>query len=359
MASIKNVHEFTCSDGATDYFNVNTSTPAIEVPNGASIVMYSDNYTTAGMTLTTSGVAPTMSSSAAATASSGTITTSGVGVARISPAAAITGVIMQAGTVNGQQCWVVNEATAEKYCTFAASGTSNVANGVNETIPGLQARLYVWNGTLWYAMSRLINGTASVIASTSAAATASSGTITTSGVGVARINPAAAITGVIMEAGSITGQMVWVSNEATAEKSCTFAAQGTSNVANGVAETIPGLQARLYVWNGTYWYSSGMLVNGTTVTIQSSSAASLSNSSTITTSGVGVARTTNSGAVTGIIMQAGTVNGQKVTVTNETANSGTMATSGTSNVADGTSCVIAANTARDFVWNGTLWYRCG
>jgi hypothetical protein len=88
-----------------------------------------------------------------------------------------------------------------------------------------------------------------------------------------------------------------------------------------------------------------------------SSAASVASSGTISTSGPGATRVTTSAAVTGVILAAGTASGQRATVINESANSITFAASGTSHVADGTSDVIAANTARTFIWDGSLWYR--
>lgn len=99
-------------------------------------------------------MAPTIaqSATAAATATSGTITTAGVSVARVSPAGAITGVILQAGTYPGQQVTVVNEAIAANSVTFAASGTSGVADGTTTVIPGLRASTFTWDSgtSLWY-----------------------------------------------------------------------------------------------------------------------------------------------------------------------------------------------------------------
>lgn len=91
---------------------------------------------------------------------------------------------------------------------------------------------------------------------------------------------------------------------------------------------------------------------------QSSSAQSVASSGTITTTGIGVARVTTAGAVTGVILQAGQA-GQQVTVINESANSITFAASGTSHVADGVADVIAATSARTFVYDSgtSLWYR--
>lgn len=77
--------------------------------------------------------------------------------------------------------------------------------------------------------------------------------------------------------------------------------------------------------------------------------------------GTGLSRVAPAGNITGVILTAGTVNGQTVTVVNEAAFTITFAVAGTSHVADGTSDVIAASTARVFVWDGvtSLWYRCG
>jgi hypothetical protein len=91
---------------------------------------------------------------------------------------------------------------------------------------------------------------------------------------------------------------------------------------------------------------------------QSASAASLTTGGSIATANISISRVTTSGAVTGVILASGTVSGQIVTVVNESANSITFAVSGTSHVADGTSDIIAANTARSFVWTGSLWYAC-
>jgi hypothetical protein len=82
------------------------------------------------------------------------------------------------------------------------------------------------------------------------------GTITTAGLVISRVNPAAARTGCILQAGTQNGQVVWVVNEAAAANSITFAASGASNVADGAADAIAGLTARLFVWDGStsLWY---------------------------------------------------------------------------------------------------------
>ena len=92
------------------------------------------------------------SASAPAIASNGTITTVGVSVARVAPGSAVTGIILAVGTTGGQVCTVVNESAAGNTVTFAASGTSNVADGTSSVIAGLNARRFVWDSgtSLWY-----------------------------------------------------------------------------------------------------------------------------------------------------------------------------------------------------------------
>jgi hypothetical protein len=85
---------------------------------------------------------------------------------------------------------------------------------------------------------------------------------------------------------------------------------------------------------------------------QSSTAPDIADSATITTAAVGFSRYTPAASRTGLIMAAGTYDGQIVWVVNKHAsNTMTMAAAGTSNVFTGTSCVIAAGQARCFVWD--------
>ena len=69
---------------------------------------------------------------------------------------------------------------------------------------------------------------------------------------------------------------------------------------------------------------------------------------------------TNSGAVTGIILEAGVIRGQRFTVINDGSGSVTFAADGTSRVLGGTGVSVAADAAKDFVWypnggNGRWW----
>jgi hypothetical protein len=197
------------------------------------------------------------SSTAPALASSGTITTSGLNTSRIAPTAAITAVILQAGLGPCQSIWVVNEGSQSSTVTLAASATSNAAGGVNEVIPGGQGRQYVWDDqtNLWYATPQLATVTA-LTQSASAPTLATTGTIATSGVGVARIAPTAAVTAAILQAGSVAGQQVSVVNEATATYAVTMAASATSNVADGASTVIAVLTCANFTWDSStsLWY---------------------------------------------------------------------------------------------------------
>jgi hypothetical protein len=129
-----------------------------------------------------------------------------------------------------------------------------------------------------------------------------------------------------------------------------------------------------FIYNGTQWNSinsdfwdgvSDLLVpgnltvnggiNGPVAAAQNITA----NGQTITLPVSNSKLLTNNGAYTGIILTAGTVDGQQLTLINNTANSVTFAASGTSNVADGVSAVIAANRAMYFEWSATaaLWFH--
>lgn len=68
---------------------------------------------------------------------------------------------------------------------------------------------------------------------------------------------------------------------------------------------------------------------------------------------------TTGGAVTGVILTAGRFDGDKVELLNNSGNSITFAAAGTSNVADGVSAVIAANTKMSLTWSATAakWFH--
>lgn len=107
------------------------------------------------LTLTAAAV-DTLSTTQSATApviiNGATIAVTSVGVARVAPAGAVTGVILAPGTVPGQSIAVINESAAINTVTFAAAGTSNVADGVSAVLAGLRYMEFVWNSVTarWY-----------------------------------------------------------------------------------------------------------------------------------------------------------------------------------------------------------------
>jgi hypothetical protein len=90
------------------------------------------------------------SASAAAIVNSDTITTYTVGASRVNPAGNVTGIILEAGTEPAQVVAVVNESAFT--VTFAAAGTSNVADGTSSVISANRCALFVWDSSTsrWY-----------------------------------------------------------------------------------------------------------------------------------------------------------------------------------------------------------------
>lgn len=80
------------------------------------------------------------------------VLTAGQSVARVTAAAAVTGIILTPGLRPGQLICVVHEGAAANTITMAAAGTSNVADGVSDVITGPSARLFMWDSitALWY-----------------------------------------------------------------------------------------------------------------------------------------------------------------------------------------------------------------
>ena len=80
-------------------------------------------------------------------------------VVRLTAGAAATGVIMPAGTTNGQIVILQISTAAANTITFAAAGTSNVAGGAGVSLAGLAAHALVWDATseLWYQVGPLAN----------------------------------------------------------------------------------------------------------------------------------------------------------------------------------------------------------
>ncbi len=153
---------FTITDGTNDYINVNTMFKKLELVNNTPLYMWSGNYNNLADQFNFDGIGGCQingilcggqSSSSPALATAGTITTAGLQVSRVAPAAAVTGVILQAGTQPGQKITVVNESAFS--ITFAASGTSGVADGTSDVIAANTAREFVWDSSnnLWYRLA--------------------------------------------------------------------------------------------------------------------------------------------------------------------------------------------------------------
>lgn len=64
-------------------------------------------------------------------------------------------------------------------------------------------------------------------------------------------------------------------------------------------------------------------------------------------------RLTTAGAITGVILQKGSVDGQTIVIANTSANSVTFAVVATSNVLDGANVAIAATRACYLVWDAS------
>jgi hypothetical protein len=101
-------------------------------------------------TMSTGSLSTLQSATAPAIANGGTIATAGVGVARVSPTGPVTGVVLEAGTVGGQQLTVMNEAAAENTVAFDTVANSNLADGAGTVIPGLRSSTFTWNSLKSY-----------------------------------------------------------------------------------------------------------------------------------------------------------------------------------------------------------------
>jgi hypothetical protein len=141
----------------------------------------------------------------------------------------------------------------------------------------------------------------------------------------------------------------------------------------GVAIT-QGYQGEVY-GDGTDILRRGSESTGSTVRVSTVILAGLTSSPVATVQNVATGNTitlptggknkrlsASAGAATGVILTAGTVDGQELTLFNiEATNTITMAAAGTSNVADGASCVIGALRAIHLTWDSVSarWYRTG
>lgn len=108
------------------------------------------------------------------------------------------------------------------------------------------------------------HGKFAVLESSTSLALVNNGTIPTSGLGVSRVNPTAAVTGAILEAGTTDanamsggGLLLTIQNESAF--SITFDVTATSNVADGSGSVIAPLRSALFQWSAkkSLWYRIG------------------------------------------------------------------------------------------------------
>jgi hypothetical protein len=140
-------------------FNVDTYSSLMQLVNGSSFIGYSDDGSTVTYTLNSAhgnislngNLSVGQSATTPDPGANGTITTANIGLARVTPAASRAGVIMQAGTVPGQKCTVVNNS-ASFTITFATAATSNVAQGTSLVIAALGKYDFTWDSVAarWY-----------------------------------------------------------------------------------------------------------------------------------------------------------------------------------------------------------------
>lgn len=238
-----------------------------------------------------------------------------------------------------------------------AFGVSAIASGTNDTALGEAATasggssLAVGEGAVASGFSSTVVGQGATTSGGAANGTAlgqgagASDTQTTAlGSGAGASAAGATSAGYQASAGSVNSTAIGSSAQAAASHSTALGA--------GAQATSPN-----QIVLGTA--NDDVIIPGGLVWSQSSSPTVLATGGTLTFTGpaqVTVAPTAN---VTGIILALGTVAGQVLTIINESAFTVTFAAAGTSHVADGTSDVIAATTARKFVWdaNTSLWYR--
>ena len=163
------VREINCRAEGISYervFDAHTTFDGLELNNapvmqwGAPMYWCSDNGVTvvaevntdgAGSIQTLGNISTGQSATTPDPGAGGTITTATIGVARVTPAANRTGVILQDGTVAGQKCSVVNNSGSFTI-QFAASGTSHVAQGTGLTIAVNGKYDFTWDSVagLWY-----------------------------------------------------------------------------------------------------------------------------------------------------------------------------------------------------------------
>ncbi len=162
-----------------DLLDFNSVAKQLQLPNGSTLQLYSDNYLTPTYGLGVNGHGLSYNQGAAgyidsyatggwkngggwalASAASQAVATGGT-ISRniggyefetlpVSASSAVSGVILQPGITDGQQITVIN--TSPNQITFGGAATSNVADGAGDTIAPARAATFRWLAatSLWY-----------------------------------------------------------------------------------------------------------------------------------------------------------------------------------------------------------------
>ena len=146
------------STSFSNCFNFNLSSNRLELVNGSNLRGYSGNFSSQTYNVDcstghTAGGSYSSASQGSATVltSSSTITPAlGTSNYRMNPSGAVTGIILATASTDGFEICIYNESA--NLITFAASGTSHVADGTSATIPANTMKIFRWNNakSLWY-----------------------------------------------------------------------------------------------------------------------------------------------------------------------------------------------------------------
>lgn len=259
----------------------------------------------------------------------------------------------------------VNEAGASSLTlTFPGAGTSSTQVGSTAAAGGNQASAFgvaaVASATADTALGEASTASGGSSLAVGQGATAQGFQSTVVGSGASAATAASAGTALGQGAQSSAQQSTAIGSAASASNTgSTALGKGASATGNTSTAVGTGAQATAdhTVVLGTS--AEDVVVPGGLVLSASSSPTTLTNGATVTWTGPAMVTVSAAGNITGLIIAVGTVNGQAMLVINESAFTLTFAAAGTSHVADGVSDVIAALTARKFVWdsNTSLWYR--
>ena len=147
-------------------FDFNANNAILLVGNSGHIQGFSDAFFSTkqfdlscatGNIVTNGSLSTGQSATAPDPGASGTVATANIGVARVNPSGASrAGCILQAGTVPGQEVWVVNEH-ATNTISWATEATSHIAGEAGGTfvLNGKRGQKFVWDSSiaLWVKAS--------------------------------------------------------------------------------------------------------------------------------------------------------------------------------------------------------------